>query len=235
MLPKITHPTFDVVVPSTQKKIKIRPMLVKEEKILLMAKQSGERLDVLNAVRQIVNNCIVTENVDVNKFAIFDIEFLFLRIRSVSISNVTKVSYRDNEDDKVYDFDIDLDKIELKMDKAPNKTITVSGDTYLELSWPTSEIYADKEFIEASEDKVFELLLANCLAKVHQGDQAYDPRTATKEERLEFIENLPAKSAEQIRQFFANIPSLRYEIKYKNSKGTEREIVLNSLDDFFTL
>ena len=110
-LPKLTHPMFDVVVPSSKKVIKIRPMLVKEEKILLMAKTSDDPSEILSAVKQVVNNCIVDSDIDVEKFPLFDVEYIFIKIRSYSVSNISKVSYRDNEDNKVYDFEVDLEKV----------------------------------------------------------------------------------------------------------------------------
>jgi len=113
-LPKITHPMFDVIIPSTKTKIKIRPMLVKEEKILLMAKNGEEETEILAAVNQVVNNCIITDGIDVDKLALFDVEYLFVKIRAVSVSNVSKVSYKDNEDEKIYDFEVDLNNVEVK-------------------------------------------------------------------------------------------------------------------------
>lgn len=234
-LPKLSQPTFEFTVPSTKKKIKMRPMLVKEEKILLMAKQSGSRNDIMSAIKQIVNNCITTEGLGVEKLAIFDLEYLFLKLRSISISNITNVSYKDNEDEQKYDFEIDLDKIEIDMSKAPSNKISLSKDVILELSWPSVDIYTDKELYEISDADMFTFMLDRCMTKVFQGDTAFDPKTSTPEERKEFIENIPAKAAEQIRKFFGSVPSLSHELKYKNSKGTDRTIVLGSLEDFFTL
>ena len=97
-LPKIQHPLFDCVVPSTNKKIKIRPMLVKEEKILLMAKQANDRSDQINALKQVVNNCIA-ETLDIDNLALFDLEYIFTKIRAASVSNTVKLSYKDNEDE----------------------------------------------------------------------------------------------------------------------------------------
>lgn len=233
-LPIITQPQFEFKIPSTNKPIKMRPMLVKEEKILLMAKQSGQRADIMNAIKQIVANC-TTSNTAIDNIAIFDLEYLFVKLRAISISNKAKVSYIDKEDQKQYDFEINLDKLEIDLKKAPNNKIQLSKDVLLELSWPSAQIYTENKLYEADENDIFDLMLVDCMNKLYEGDKVYDPKTSTFEEKKQFIENIPAKSAEEIREYFKNIPNLYYKITYKNSNGTEREIELNSLDDFFTL
>ena len=155
MLPKLSQPTFDVVIPTTKQTIKVRPMLVKEEKILLMAKQSDDRADQLNAIKQVCNNCMVTPNVKVDDLAFVDMEYLFLKIRSYSISNKTKASYRDNEDEKVYNFEIDFDKVEVKQDTESNPVIDLGDNISLVLRYPPVSVYTDKEFFNLSDDKVF--------------------------------------------------------------------------------
>ena len=107
-LPKITHPTSDVTIPSNKKKIRIRPLLVREEKILLMAKETKDETDILVALKQVVNNCIITPNIDINDFTIFDLEYLFIKIRCFSIGNITNVAYVDNEDEKTYNFSVHI-------------------------------------------------------------------------------------------------------------------------------
>ena len=112
MLPKIQYPVHTIIVPSTKKKVNFRPFLVKEEKILLMAKESEKDSDILMAVKQIVNNCSTDPKFDVNSLSIFDLEYIFLKLRAASVDNTIKISYKDLEDDKVYDFEIDLLKKE---------------------------------------------------------------------------------------------------------------------------
>jgi hypothetical protein len=233
-LPKITQPTFEFVLPSSNKKVKMRPMLVKEEKILLVAKLSGERYDSMNAIRQVVNNCIITEGVDIDSMPIFDLEYLFLKLRTISVSNISKVSYKDSEDDKQYDIDVNLDEVKVDMKNAPETKITVNKDIMMELSWPSVAFYCDKAIYEADDSKAFDLMVDNCLSKVYQGDQVFDAKTSSVEERREFVDSLPAKVADELRKFMAGVPTLKHQISYKNSKGTERKITLDTLDDFFT-
>ena len=141
-LPKIPHPTFTLEVPSTKKKLTFRPFLVKEEKILLMAKTSQDENDVLSAVKQIVNNCCETKGFDVNKIAIFDLEYLFLKIRASSVGNMISLSYNDLEDKKQYSFEVDLNKIEVEFPaKSVSNKIEINGKTGILMSYPPASLY----------------------------------------------------------------------------------------------
>jgi hypothetical protein len=210
-------------------------MLVKEEKLLLMAKESGENGDILNAIKQVVNNCVIDSDIDIDKFPIFDLEYLFIRIRSISVSNITKVSYRDNEDDKIYDFEVDLDKIQIVFPESIEKRIMISDDTGIVLKYPDASLYSDNIFINNSETEVFEMMALNCIEKIFSGDEMYSPKDYTKEELMEFLENMDINSFNKFREFTNNLPKMEYVIKYDNALGNERKIVLSSLNDFFTL
>lgn len=233
-LPKIQYAMYDITIPSTQKKVKFRPMLVKEEKILLMAKQSEERADQLNAIKQVVNNCCTDLAVYIEELTYFDLEYIFLKIREQSVSNIVKVSYRDNEDDKVYDFEIDISKIEVDMSNAKSPTIELGDDISIVLSYPSVKTFTAKEFFDLKQEEVFDYLLANCITKVFQEDKLYDIKSSSKQEIKEFIESIPSKQYEKIQEFFENVPNLYYKIEYRNEKGTDRKIELKSLEDFFT-
>ncbi len=236
MLPKITHPTIDVTIPSTKKKIRLRPMLVKEEKILLFAKESKEDIDIFTAIKQVVNNCIVTPNINVNDFTIFDLEYTFLKIRAFSISNSSNVSYVDNEDEKVYDFTIDLDKIEVVFPESLSNMIKVDDKISIQLRYPSAKMYDDKEMLLKSDNlnHLVDYVVKSCIEKIFVGDEIHDIKNTTSKELDEFLESLPVKVYDNIKDFFNNIPSIRYEINYKNAYGNDRKIVLSTLNDFFT-
>jgi hypothetical protein len=234
-LPKITHPMFDVVIPSTKTKIKIRPMLVKEEKILLMAKNGEEETEILSAVKQVVNNCIVTDGIDVDKLALFDVEYLFVKIRAVSVSNVSKVSYKDNEDEKIYDFEVDLDKVEVKFPTKIEKNIAISDTSGIIMKYPEAALYSDTEFLKLPPEQIIDSLILHCIDKIYDGDEMFDPKSFKKSELNDFIEQLDVNTYDKLRQFFTNIPNLYYQIEYTNLNGNKREIVLTALTDFFTL
>lgn len=234
-LPKISHPLFDVIIPSTKKKLKIRPMLVKEEKILLMAKTSEDEKGILAAITQVVNNCIVDSDVNIDNLATFDIEYLFLRIRSVSVSNISKVSYKDNSDNKVYDFEVELDKVEVKFPEKIEKNIKITEDMGIIMKYPEASLYSDEEFLNSTPEEFVETLVARCIDKVYDGDQMFDLKSFTKKEVDEFIEQLDVNTYDKVKTFFSQLPRLYYKIEYKNSKGEEREIPMTTLNDFFTL
>jgi len=235
-LPKISHPLFDVTIPSTNKKIKIRPMLVKEEKILLMAKSGGDPRDALTAVRQVVNNCIMDDKIDIDSLTTFDIEYLFIKIRAYSISNISKVSYIDSEDDKSYEFEVNLDEVSVKFPENIDKNIKINDDIVVVMKYAPSSLMTDDEFTQTDMNKYFDMLIANCVDKIFQGDEVFEIGDVPKAELQQYLENeFDSLSYDKMRKFVLNMPRLNYEIKYTNSKGTERKILMTSLVDFFTL
>jgi hypothetical protein len=232
-LPKIEYPILTCVQPSTKRQLKFRQMLVKEEKILLVAKASESPADIFTAIKQVINNCVLDEKFDVDRIPIFDIEYIFLKIRAASIDNVVKVSYKDLDDEKIYDFEIDLDKIEVEFPEKSSNLVKVTDKIGFTMRYPDGRQYDNKEFLE-DRDRVFEIMVANCIDKIYDGDETIDAANSSKKELLEFVESLDTKTYDKVREFFANIPSMKHEIKYKNSKGTEKTIRLSTLNDFFT-
>ncbi len=233
-LPKIKTPTFEVKVPSNKREVKVRQFTVKEEKILLIARQSGEPADFFRAITQIVNNCMI-DKLDVSKLPLFDVEYLFTKIRAVSISNISKVSFKDNEDGKVYDFSINLDQLEVKFPEGEiSNTFTISPVMKFTLRYPPIEIYKDKEFFNMKDDEIFDKIVVSCLDKIYEGEKIYDASENKPEEIREFIDSLPAKIYEDMRKFLSNLPSMSHEISYKNENGKEVKITLRTIEDFFT-
>ncbi len=235
-LPKILHPTFELILPSLKTKVSLRPMLVREEKILLMAKTSGLHADMLSSVRQVVNNCLVTK-LDINKLPIFDLEYLYVQLRAASVNNIAKVSYRDNEDGQTYDFDVDLAAIKVKWPSEDiTKAVEISPDYSLVLKYPDCGLYANKTFLDSlnSEDGAnLDILLHNTIDKICKGDQMIEPSFENPQAVADFIDNLPIKAYNQIKEFWANIPSLYHELTYTNKNGDVRTIKLQTLQDFF--
>ena len=234
MLPKIMHPTTDVTIPSTKKKVRVRPLLVKEEKILLMAKESKDEFDIFSALKQTVNNCIVTPNININDMTIFDLEYLFLKIRSFSVSSTTNVSYIDGEDEKTYNFSVDLEKVEVIFPQDIKNNIKINDDISITLKYPTAKLYDDKRFLSKTDNDMIEELVLACLDKIYIKDEVNDFKELSREEILKFIEELPITVYDNVKIFFNKIPYLKYEIDYKNSLGNDRKIILSTLTDFFT-
>jgi T4 bacteriophage base plate protein len=232
MLPKIDRPTFDVKF-SIGKTLTMRPMVMKEEKILLMAKQSESREDVLKSVRQIVNNCIVTEGVNIDSMSLVDLEWAFIKLRAASVSNKAKASFRDQEDDKVYDFDVDLNNVDLKYPEQTFTDAITVGSFMIKLRHPPVSMYIEPGFFELGELELLDTILINSMATVFEGDKATRIDTHPKEEIKQFIDNLPSTAYADIQNFYKSAPTLYYKIEYTNSKGTKRIIELTTLDDFF--
>ena len=232
MLPKISHPIFEFNIPSTNKLEKFRPFLVKEEKILLMAKSSEEPSDILRAIKQVVNNCSLSESFDVDKLAMFDLEYLFLQLRSVE--NIVKVSYRDNDDQKVYDFQIDIKNVDVQFPENVDKIIKVTDDIGIKMKYPPASLFDDKDYFKSGDQAYYELIL-RCIDTVYSGDDLFNATDYTKEDLEVFLDDCGIKTFENIRNFMNNIPKLYYKIEYTNANGKLRTIELTSLSDFFTL
>lgn len=232
-LPKIDYPVHKINIPSLKKDVQFRPFLVKEEKILLMARESDNPSDILSAIKQIINNCCLDPKFDINKLAIFDLEYIFLKLRAISVDNVVKVSYKDNEDSKVYDFEINLEEIKVKIPPKMDNNIKITSKSGIVMKYPSAALYDDKEFLNLEKDYMFELII-RCIDSIYYDDQVYQAKDYKKEELIEFLDNMNIKLFEQIQNFLINVPKIEHVIKYENSLGSKREIVLSSLNDFFT-
>jgi hypothetical protein len=232
-LPKIEYPIFKVKIPSTKKEIKFRPFLVKEEKILLIAKASELDSDILIAIKQVVNNCAI-DPIDVDKLSLFDLEYVFLQIRAQSVNNIVNVSYRDTEDEQVYDFEIDLNDVTVKFPEKLDKKIEISGTTGIIMKYPEASLYEDKDFLASGEEAFYQLIL-RCIEKFYDEETVYDAKQYSIKEIEEYVENLDIKTFDKIRDFILDQPRLSYEITYKNKLKNERKIELTTLSDFFTL
>lgn len=232
-LPKIDYPILNIKVPSMKKEFMFRPFLVKEEKLLLMAKESGNDSDIFVAIKQVVQNCCLDKKFEVDSIPIFDLEYIFIKLRSFSIDNMVKISYRDEEDKKIYDFEVDLEEIKVETPKKIDNVIKINEKVGLIMKYPSASLYSDSEFLKLEKDHLFELIL-RCVDKIYDEDEVFEAKDFAKEELSEFLENLNVKVFEKIHQFLLNTPKIKHVIKYKNETGKEKQIVLSSLNDFFT-
>jgi hypothetical protein len=232
-LPKLDYPMYSIKVPSMKKEYSFRPFLVKEEKLLLMAKESEVSAESLSAIKQVVNNCLI-DKLDVNKMTVFDLEYVFLKLRAVSVENKVKVSYKDFEDDKLYDFEVDLNDVEITYPEKKDNIIKINKNSGLTMIYPSASLYDDKEFLTLEKDHMFELII-RCIENIFINDEIYKPADYSKKDIEEFLENLDVKTFESINEFLLNAPKIEHTLTYTNSLGNERKIVLSSLNDFFTL
>jgi hypothetical protein len=231
-LPKIDQPLFEVIVPSTKKKILFRPFLVKEEKLLLISQQGGEDTEVIRAIKQILRLCVQDEDFDVDKLTTFDLEYLFLKLRAKSVNNIVKLSYRDNEDGKIYNFELDLDTIEIAIPENVNSQIDVSENISMIMKYPSASI-TDKLQQFDNEVDLMTFFIINCIDTILTEDEIFPAADYSTQDLEEFLDQLPVSSFEKIREFFEKMPKLYHKIDYTNSEGNDRSIELNNLKDFF--
>jgi hypothetical protein len=234
MLPKIDKPIFEINVPSFKRTVKFRPFTVKEEKILLVAQQEGAEKAIILAIKQVINNCCQEDKFNVDTLATFDLEYLFLKLRARSINNVIEVSYRDNEDDKVYDFEIDLDEVEMLQNADVSNIIPINDTVGIKMKYPSVSIIDDAP-TEGTAAEVVEYLIRKCIDSIYDEENVYPADEYDEKELLEWIDSLDVETFNKIRAFFDNLPQMNYKLEYTNSLGNQRTIELSTLSDFFIL
>jgi len=238
-LPTITTPTYELKMPSTGKKIKYRPFLVKEEKILIIALESKNQNEITNAVKDVLKKCILTRGIKVDDLPTFDIEYIFLNIRAKSIGEDIKLIVTcpdDNETEVPVTIYVD----EIKVVKAKDHTTDISLDKNLSLrmKYPSLSQFIENNFETEDEpqtvvNKTFKLI-ADCIDTVFTEEEAWDAKDYTSDERLEFIEQLNSKQYKQVEKFFASMPKLSHTIEITNPNTKKKSsIVLEGLADFF--
>jgi hypothetical protein len=218
-LPKLSHPTFDLTLPSTRQEIKIRPFLVREEKILLIAQQTEEPREVINAIKQVINNCVITEGFDIESLTTFDLEYVFIKLRARSVNNIIKLTYKDNEDDRNYTVDCNLDEVQVIFNPNHNNHIKVTDNISIVMKYPQARLMQSID-PDLSEQEVFFELISHCIDTIVDGAESY------------LVSEVPK---EEVQEFFQTMPRINHELKYTNSLGNERVIILDNLNDFFTL
>tara|TARA_B100001778_G_scaffold160599_1_gene131937 strand:+ start:806 stop:1507 length:702 start_codon:yes stop_codon:yes gene_type:complete len=231
-LPKIDHPTFDLTVPSTQENIKYRPFLVKEEKILLMAQESGQPNVFVDAITQVLNNCVV--DYDVSKLTSFDTEYLFLKLRANSVSDLAKVNIYDDETENYEEVEVDLNSVECALTEQES-LIKLNDLVAIEMRYPS---YDDLMGMEADSGLETSLeMISRCIDKVYNDEETLDMKDFTQEEQEEFINSFPADAFAQIQKYFEDMPKVSMEVKYKikvDGKQKTKKKVLQGINDFFS-
>ena len=239
-LQKINTPTHELVLPSTGKKIKYRPFLVREEKILVMAMESEDMKQVTTAIVDILNNCILTRGVKVEKLSTFDIEYLFLNVRSKSVGETVEVNVTCPDDGETQvQMEIDIDSIRVKKDKTHKSTVKLDDNLSMKLKYPSLNEFIESNF-DASDTTRSEVtqsldMIISCIDMIYNEEESWSATDSTKKELSEFIEQLNTKQFKEIEKFFATMPKLSHTIKVKNpNTKVESEVVLEGLASFFS-
>ena len=233
-LPKVNTPTYELAVPSTDDKIKFRPFLVKEEKILLIAMEAQEQSGILNAVKDIVKSCTF-DKFDVNRAPIFDIEYIFLNIRAKSVGEVSTVNLRCPDDNETFvQTDIDLTKVDVQLTKGHTNKIELTDEMGMIMTYPTLDSFTDSTTVINASNMLD--VIASCVAQIYdkKGEDVYDAKDSTKQEIVDFIESLNSKQFKEIQNFFDTSPKLTHTVTIENPKTkVKSDITLTGLNDFF--
>ena len=234
-LPKLDVPIYEMVVPSTDEKIKYRPFLVKEEKILLIAMESGENKDIIQAVKQIVSECTFNK-LKLGDMPMFDVEFMFLNIRAKSVGEISKLKVLCQDDKVTYaNVEVDLSKIEVQVEDDHTNKIELSDEMGVIMKYPSIDSFSTAGIAEITASNMLDVIVA-CIAQIYdkKGEEVYDAKDSTQKELIEFVEQLNTKQFQEVQKFFDSMPKLRHEVTVKNPKTkVESKVVLTGLADFF--
>jgi len=234
-LPKLTTPTFELEIPSTDAKIKYRPFLVKEEKILMMAMESKKNPDIVQAVKDIVSECTFNK-IDLSDLPMFDVEYIFLQIRSKSVGEVSKLKLLCPDDGVTYaDIELDLNEVKVQVGEDHTNKIDLDNGMGMIMKYPTIDSFKDSGIQDINANNMLEVIGA-CILQIYEkkGEKTYDPKDQTKKEVTDFIEQLTTKQFQVVQSFFDTMPKLKHTVTITNPKTKkESEIVLSGLNDFF--
>ena len=235
-LPKISTPTYELVLPSSGRKIKYRPFLVKEEKILIIALESQNQKQIANSIKSILSNCILTRGTKVEKLSTFDIEYLFLNVRGKSVGEQIEVMVTCPDDEKTQvPMSINIDSIKVEKSKDHKTDIKLDEQYTLKMRYPSLNEFIKSNFSveEMKVDDTFDLI-ASCIDQIYSEEESWTQEDCTKKEMVDFLEQLNSSQFKEIETFFETMPKLSHKVKVKNpNTGVESEIVLEGLQNFF--
>ena len=234
-LPKLTTPTYELEIPSTDEKIKYRPFLVKEEKILMMAMESKADSDITQAVKDIVMECTFNK-VKIDDMPMFDVEYIFLQIRSKSVGEVSKLKLLCPDDEKTYaDVELNLNEVKVQVGEDHTNKIDLGNDMGMIMKYPSIDSFSESGIRDINPSNMLEVI-STCILQIFEkkGEKVYDTKDQTKKEVIDFIEQLNTKQFKDVQQFFETMPKLKHEITITNPKTKkESKITLTGLNDFF--
>ena len=234
-LPKLEVPIYELTVPSTDEKIKYRPFLIKEEKILLIAMESGENEDVIQAVKQIVSECTFN-TLKLGNMPMFDVEYIFLQIRSKSVGEVSKLKILCRDDGETYaNVEVDLTEIEVQVNDDHTNKIELTDEMGVIMKYPTIDSFSTAGISDITADNMLDVIVA-CIDKIYdkKGEEVYDSKDSSKKELMDFVEQMNTQQFQDVQAFFDSMPKLRHEITVVNPKTkVENKVALSGLNDFF--
>jgi len=235
-LPKINTPTYELSLPSNGKKIKYRPFLVREEKILIMALETEDQKQITDAVVEILDACIMTRGIKVQNLATFDIEYIFLNVRSKSVGETINVNIICPDDEKTsVEVPIDLESIKVKKDKSHTNIVKIDDNLSLKLKYPSMDQFIESNF-ESSDDTIKNTMkvITSSIDMIFSEEESWNASESTEKELEDFIEQLNSKQFQTIEKFFDTMPKLSHRVKVTNPKtNVESTVILEGLAAFF--
>ena len=234
-LPKLTTPTYELEIPSTDEKISYRPFLVKEEKILLMAMESGKNEEIISAVKDIVSECTFNK-LDIASMPMFDVEYIFLNVRAKSVGETSKIKILAPDDKKTYiETEVNLTEVQVQVDDGHTNKIELTDDMGIIMTYPTIDSFQETGIQTIKASNMLDII-ASCVLQIYEqkGEKVYQAKDQTKKELTDFIEQLNTKQFKELQKFFDTMPKLKHTIKVKNPKTKKSsDVVLTGLNDFF--
>lgn len=229
MLPLIQTPTFKTIIPSIGHEVIMRPFLVKEEKILLLAKQSKDKDQMFLSVQQVVQNCLIDDEYDVTKLPFFDVEYLFIQLRLNSIGDEISLKLNDEETDKEVQATINLNDLEIVSNDVSNQ-IEIDNETYINFRYPTmkdlSKLNTNNEV-----DTFFDLLKCS-IDSIIKDDQVYDFDMYSDEDKSNFLDSFSMAHLDKCKEFVNNLPSVQIKAVW-NSGKEKKEKIIKGMNSFF--
>ena len=232
-LPTMDLPTYDLVVPSNKKKIKFRPFLVKEEKILLMALETDDEKNIKNAVFELLKACISTR-IKLENLASFDLEYIFLNIRAVSVGEMVQMNITCQDDNETQvKYNLNLTDVNVIFPKGHDNKIMLTDSTGVIMRYPSFDGFIQGQFTDNKEFDVIKVV-AESIDQIFEGEEVYDESTTSKKEFVQFVESLTTPQLEKIQGFFETAPRLEHSFKVTNpNTGVESDYTLRGLQSFF--
>tara|TARA_B000000609_G_scaffold917_1_gene638 strand:- start:312 stop:1031 length:720 start_codon:yes stop_codon:yes gene_type:complete len=237
-LPKVNTPTYELVLPSTGKKVKYRPFLVREEKILIMALETEDIKQITQAVVDILTECILTKGIKFENLSTFDIEYLFLNIRAKSVGETVEVNLICPDDNKTsVTVAIDIDSIKVKKNRKHKNIVKLDDNLSLKLKYPSLDQFIGSNFESKDDQSISSTLkvITSCIDVIYTEEESWVGSDSTEKELEEFIDQLNTKQFQLIEEFFNTMPKLSHPVKVKNPiTGVESTVVLEGLAAFFS-
>ena len=235
-LPILETATYELTLPSADVKVKYRPFLVKEEKVLLQALEANDDVEIKNAIKNIVSTCTFGQ-LDASNLPTFDLEYVFLQIRSKSVGEIAKVRLLCPDDKETYvNEEIDLSKIEVQVDDEHSNELQISDKLKIVMKYPTIDTVDPNLNVKGMKTKQLFGMIAGCIHSIYDGETQHNVKDYTREDLDKFLENLDRKAFDKINKFFETMPQLREEIEIENPKTkVKSKVVLKGAQDFFVL